>query len=165
MEKTIMVELTGHADQYRLDERAYERLTGFLERAARRLQDDPDRAEVLGDLERSVGDRLAALVGSGDRLVTAADMDVILDEIGAVDTGHDQEADKVGMVPRKRRLHRIREGQQVAGVCTGLAAYAELDVDWVRTVFVLGTLVTAGILGLVYIALAFILPVGSKREA
>jgi phage shock protein PspC (stress-responsive transcriptional regulator) len=35
----------------------------------------------------------------------------------------------------------------------------------VRTGFVLGTLVTAGILGLVYIALAFILPVEATREA
>ena len=50
-------------------------------------------------------------------------------------------------------------------MCNGLAAYAELDVDWVRTGFVLGTLVTAGILGLVYIALVFILPVASTREA
>ena len=50
-------------------------------------------------------------------------------------------------------------------MCAGLAAYAELDVDWVRTFFVLGTLVTAGILGLVYIALAFILPIAEKQEA
>ena len=68
------------------------------------------------------------------------------------------------MRPRGRRLQRIREGQQIAGVCNGLAVYAQLDVAWVRTLFVLGTLVTAGILGLVYIALAFILPVASKRE-
>jgi phage shock protein PspC (stress-responsive transcriptional regulator) len=54
---------------------------------------------------------------------------------------------------------------QIAGVCTGLAAYAELDVDWVRTLFVLGTLVTAGILGWVDIALACILPIADRREA
>jgi phage shock protein PspC (stress-responsive transcriptional regulator) len=51
------------------------------------------------------------------------------------------------------------------GGSNGLAAYAELDVAWLRTLFVLGTLVTAGILGFVYIALAFILPIDSKREA
>ena len=62
---------------------------------------------------------------------------------------------------RPRRLKRVREGQQIAGVCTGLAAYSEIDVDWVRTVFVLGTLVTAGVLGIVYIAMAFILPVAA----
>ena len=90
----------------------------------------------------------------------------VLEEIGAVDTGHDPASGGAPTrAPKPRRLHRIREGQQIAGVCTGLAAYAELDVDWVRTVFFLGTLVTAGFLGLVYIALAFILPVAETREA
>jgi phage shock protein C len=166
MDKTITIALSGHTDQYQLEQDAYDRLAGYLDRAASRLQDDPDRAEVLGDLERSVGDKLAALLGSDDRLVTAADIDGVLEVIGAVDTGHDDPvADEAMTQPRARRLQRIREGQQVAGVCNGLAAYAELDVDWVRTGFVLGTLVTAGILGLVYIALVFILPVASTREA
>ena len=34
MKKTIMVGLTGHDAQYRLDEDAYERLSGYLDRAA-----------------------------------------------------------------------------------------------------------------------------------
>ncbi len=162
MDKTILIRLTGHEEQYRLDDEAYDRLTRYLERAALRLRDDPDRAEVLADLERSVGDRLGASVGSADRVTSAADIDGILDEIGTVDTGEDA-APAEGVDRPRRRLQRIREGQQIAGVCTGLAAYAELDVDWVRTLFVLGTLVTAGILGLVYIALAFILPVAQRR--
>jgi phage shock protein PspC (stress-responsive transcriptional regulator) len=162
MDKTIQITLAGHVEQYRLDEDAYDRLSSFLERAALRLHDDPDRAEVLGDLERSVGDRLAASGGAGDRLVTAADIDRILEEIGTVDTGHDAPPEAVGPTPRARHLHRIREGRQLAGVCNGLAAYAELRVDWVRTFFVLATLVTAGIFGLVYVALAFILPVTDR---
>jgi phage shock protein PspC (stress-responsive transcriptional regulator) len=164
MDKTIMVGLSGHPDQYRLEEAAYDRLTGYLDRAASRLQDDPDRAEVLRDLEGSIGDKLAALVGSGDRLVTATDIDRILDEIGAVDTGRDPGPEEADTKPRPRRLRRIREGQQLAGVCNGLADYAELRIDWVRTLFLLGTVVTGGILGLVYIALAFILPVSATRE-
>lgn len=166
MDKTTTIGLSGHAEQYRLDEDAYDRLARYLERAASRLHDDPDRAEVLGDLERSVGDKLAVLLATGDRLVTAADIDGILEEIGAVDTGHDPVADEVGVPPppRRRRLERIREGQQLAGVCNGLAAYAELRVDWVRTGFVLGTVFSAGIFGLVYVALAFIMPVAATRE-
>ena len=49
----------------------------------------------------------------------------------------------------------------MAGVCTGLAAYAEIDVAWVRTLFVFATILTAGIFLLVYVALAFILPVAA----
>ena len=166
MDKTIVITLTGHPVGYRLHEAAYERLTEYLDRATARLQDDPDRAEVLGDIERSVGDKLAALLGSDDRLVTAADIDGVLDEIGAVDTGHEPAMDEsIGRQPRPRRLYRLREGKQMAGVCAGLAAYSEIDVAWVRTLFVLGTVVTAGVLALVYIALAFILPVAPTRAA
>ena len=165
MDKTIMIGLTGHADQYRLDEDAYDRLERYLERAAVRLRDDPDQAEILGDLERSVGDKLAALLGSGDRLVTAADIDGVLEELGAVDTGQEPSPAETAAPARVRRLQRIRKGQQLAGVCNGLAAYADLPVDWVRTGFILATVVTAGIFGLVYVALAFILPVAETREA
>src|SRR3954447_4315777 len=114
MDKTITVTLTGHADQYRLEQDAYDRLARYLDRAASRLQDDPDRAEVLGDLERSVGDRLDALVGPDDRLVTAVDMDNILEEVGAVDIGHEPGSGQADPKPRRRRLRRIRQGQQIA---------------------------------------------------
>jgi phage shock protein PspC (stress-responsive transcriptional regulator) len=162
MDKTILVGLNGHTERYRLDTNAYDRLRRYLDRAAVRLNDEADRDEVLGDLERSIGDRLAALPESGDRIVSAADVEGILDEIGVVDTGMGAEPDEDVRAPRRRRLQRIREGQEIAGVCNGLASYAEVDVDWVRTVFVLGTIVTAGILGLVYIALIFILPIAPK---
>lgn len=165
MNKTIFISLTGHPRRFELDEAAHERLAGYLERAAARLSDDPDRAEVLGDLERSVGDKLGVVIGSSGRLITTSDIDGVLEAIGAVEGGRDDGPSGGDAQPRRRRLQRIREGQQLAGVCTGLAAYSEIRVDWVRTLFVLGTVFTGGILGLVYIALAFILPVRSTREA
>jgi len=167
MDKTISVGLSGHDQQFRMEQGAYDSLVRYLERAEGRLQDDPDRAEVLRDLERSIGDRLAALPGTGDRLVTADEIEEVLDEVGAVDTGRADEHEGVPPAgqPRRRRLTRIREGQQIAGVCTGLAAYSEIRVDWVRTIFVLAALVTAGLFVIVYIAMAFILPVVEAPEA
>ena len=167
MEKTISIGLNGHPEQYRLEDDAYQALQRYLDRAADRLHDDPDRAEVLGDLERSIGDKLAAIPGTAQRIVTRAEIDSVLDQIGAVDTGDGAAADgtsTAGAAPpgKRRRLRRIRQGQMVAGVCAGLADYAEIRVDWVRTLFVLGSLVTGGILGIVYIALVFILPVEDK---
>ena len=53
----------------------------------------------------------------------------------------------------------------IFGVCNGLAEYADLDVDWVRTMFFFAALVTAGLFILVYIAMAFILPIEETREA
>ena len=52
----------------------------------------------------------------------------------------------------------------LAGVCNGLAAYSEIRVDWVRTLFVGATLLTAGAFVLVYVALVFILPVDADAR-
>jgi phage shock protein PspC (stress-responsive transcriptional regulator) len=161
MDKTIVVGLSGHAGEYRLDEEAHDRLTRYLDRAARRVPDDSERAEVLGDLERSIGDKLDAQLGTDQRLITAADIDAVLEEIGAVDTGHEPVAEEADTRPR-RRLYRIREGQQIAGVCTGIAARYEVGVDWVRTGFWAATIVTLGIFLVIYITLAFALPVVDK---
>lgn len=165
MDTTISVSLSGHDQGFRMEQGAYDRLVRYLDRAEVRLQEDPDRAEVLRDLERSIGDRLAALPGMGDRLVTADEIEAVLDEVGAVDTGRSDEPVPPAGQPRRRRLTRVREGQMIAGVCTGLAAYSEIRVDWVRTIFVLAALVTAGFFVVVYIAMAFILPVVEAPEA
>ena len=166
MDKTIVITLNGHPEGYRLRDDAYDRLTHYLDGAASRLRDDPDRAEVLGDLERSIGDRLAAAIGSEDRLVTLADIDGVLEAIGTVDTGRDPEPEDSGAAPpRPRRLRRIKEGQWLAGVCTGLADYSDIRVDWVRTLFIFAALLTAGGFLLVYVAMAFILPVSPTSES
>ena len=165
MDKTISVSLSGHDQQFRMEQGAYDRMARYLDRAEGRLQEDPDRAEVLRDLERSIGDRLAVLPGSADRLLTADEVEDVLDQVGAVDTGRADEPVAAAGLPRRRRLTRIREGQMIAGVCTGLAAYSEIRVDWVRTIFVFAALVTAGFFIIVYIAMAFILPVVEAPEA
>ena len=50
-------------------------------------------------------------------------------------------------------------------MCNGLADYAEIDVGWVRTLFLFGIPLTSGILILVDVVMAFILPVSATREA
>jgi len=165
VDKTLVISLNGHARQFRLEGDAYDLLSYYLDRAAARLPDNSDRAEVLGDLERSVGDKLVAVLGSEDRVITAADIEAIVEEIGGVEADGETGSDD-GLLPRRlRRLHRIREGKQIAGVCTGLANYADIDLAWVRTGFVLATVFTAGFFAVVYVVLAFVLPITPTSEA
>lgn len=165
MQKVVDVSLSGHAEPYRLHEDAYDALRRYLERAGARLRDDPDRAEVIGDLERSIGERLTNLVRSGTGVIDAVAINAILEEVGAVDTeGGEPVAAPVDRPRARRRLYRIREGQEWAGVCTGLAAYAELEVNVVRWVFVGLGLVTVGLFLLVYVVAMFVLPVVATRE-
>ena len=56
-----------------------------------------------------------------------------------------------------KKLYRIKDGAIIAGVCTGLAAYFDADVNLVRILTVVAVCTTG--VGLVaYIAAALILP-------
>jgi phage shock protein C len=161
VEKTIEISLGGRAERFRLEQDAYDRLARYLDRAGARLPHDADRAEVLGDLERAVADRLSAIPGDPDRVIGPREIDGVIEAIGGVGADADAGAGAADWTPRpeerRRRLVRIHEGKQMAGVCTGLAAYADIDVNWVRFVFLVATTFTAGAFALVYVALAFIL--------
>ena len=61
--------------------------------------------------------------------------------------------------PRTRKLYRLREGHWIAGVCTGLAAYARVDVVLIRLIFILAGVFSGGVAILVYVILAFVMPI------
>jgi phage shock protein PspC (stress-responsive transcriptional regulator) len=165
MQRVIDIHLAGHPSPFRLDEDAYDALRSYLERAWAGVADAADQAEVAGDLERSIGARLSERMAAEPRILMLADVEAVLTDIGPVGGGDVPPVSLPPGRPRRRRLYRIREGQQLAGVCTGLAAYSEIDIAWIRTIFVFASLITFGGFLIVYLALAFILPVVPTEEA
>jgi phage shock protein C len=163
MQKVIQIKLSGHSTMFQLDEDACNAVQSYLDRARARLKNDPDRDEVLRDLEQSIGDKLALVLGSENRIVNRGEIDSVLAQVGAVDTGS-SDAKVESSLDRPRRLCRIEEGRQIAGVCQGLATYSSISVQWVRTIFVIGTMVTGGVLALVYLVLMFVLPVARTHD-
>jgi len=169
MNTTITVELGGK--RFTLDEPAYRALRSYLDRASARLGGHPDRLEVVAGLERSIAAKLERRAPAGgvcDEAVLAA----ALGEVGRVD-GPDlgrPEDDEPGLStasydtrPRTRRLYRLRDGK-IAGVCAGLAAFAEIDVGIVRLLFIIAALFSFGLLLAVYVVLMFVLPVAHTDE-
>ena len=165
MHRVIDIHLVGHTSPFRVHEDAFDGLSRYLDQARSRLADDPDRAEVMNDLERSIGAKLTDRLGSDDHILTLEDVRAVLDEVGSVGADDGGSTPAVMDRPRRRRLYRIQEGQDIAGVCTGIAAYSEIPLDWIRGIFTLLALVTAGLFVLVYFAVAFFLPVAPTREA
>ena len=157
MQRVIQLNLFDHPDSFRLNEDAYLVLRAYLDRAERRLANNPDREEVLRDLDRSIGEKFTHLLRSENRVITRDEVEFVLRRIGDIDTG-DPIVDETPPAGR-RRLRRIQEGQWLYGVCTGLAAYSGIRLDWVRTIFILLSGVTGGIPVLIYLVLMFALPV------
>jgi phage shock protein PspC (stress-responsive transcriptional regulator) len=161
MEKIIQINFSGHAETFRCSEEAYTALTQYLERARLRLKNDPDHAEVIRDLERSIGEKLSARVAGQARTIEVADVAAVLAEVGQVDPGNG--APNADAPRRSHRFMRIEEGKDILGVCLGLSEYSKIDVEWLRFLFLVLAGVTGGIFILVYFAMAFFMPVAATR--
>ena len=63
----------------------------------------------------------------------------------------------------EKKLHRVKEGAKLAGVCTGLAKYFNIDVTIIRLVWAL-FVVLGGSGILLYIVAALIIPEEPKDQ-
>ena len=61
-----------------------------------------------------------------------------------------------------KRVYKERFDKKFLGVCGGLAQYFQFDASIIRLLFVIATILTGGIVLLVYFFLAFVLPMGPK---
>lgn len=171
MQKVISINLNGNA--YQLDESGYETLREYLAGAERQLAGNPDRREIMADLEQAIADKCATYLGPHKTVVSSTEVAQIVAEMGPVDgtagqkagdadAGAADAAKRAAETPR--RLFRIPSGQMIAGVCTGLAAYFKVDVTLVRIGFVLATLLTKGAAIVAYIVMMFVVPEASTAE-
>lgn len=168
MQKVITINLNGHA--YQIEEGGYAALVAYLEGAERQLKDNPDRAEIVADLEQAIGEKCLRFLSAHKTVVTSSEVEHIIKEMGPVDgapgatgTGNGAgESTASGAAPK--RLYLIREGAMLAGVCAGLAAYLNIDPTIVRIIFIALAVVTKGAFVLVYFVLAVVIPSANTSE-
>jgi phage shock protein PspC (stress-responsive transcriptional regulator) len=142
MRQVITIDLNGRL--YHLDERGYDELRIYFEHAQAALVANPDRSEIVRDLEQSIGEKLMRYTGPENGVANAADVEELLREIGPVE-GTDAAAvpparDAASSQTRSgapRRLSLVREGAMIGGVCNGIAEYFTIDPTWVRIAAVL----------------------------
>lgn len=172
MERVVTINLNGNP--YQLEEPAYDALRSYMSRAEAALGSNPDKAEIVRDLEQAIADKCAAQLKPGKSVVSAAEMTRVLEEMGPVegeaDAGAQQQNQNGGAAPQHepwrpaRRLYRIYDDGAWTGVSAGMAAYAGVDVAWVRVFWVLSALFTGGFTALVYLVMIFAVPVASTSE-
>src|SRR5690242_7263308 len=84
MQKVVGINLNGNA--YQLEEPGYEALRAYLERAESRLQANPDRAEIMADLEQAIAEKCGRYLGASKNVVTAGEIETIIAEMGPVES-------------------------------------------------------------------------------
>jgi phage shock protein PspC (stress-responsive transcriptional regulator) len=170
MQKVISINLNGNA--YQLEEGGYDALREYLASAERELAGNPDRAEVMSDLEQAIADRCRKFLGPHKSVVTTHEIEEIVREMGPIEApgeapgsgGKDNPTQGEGSAAPPKRLYRIQAGAMIAGVCTGLATYFGMDVALIRTVFVVVAILTKGAAIVAYIVMMFVIPEASTPE-
>jgi phage shock protein C len=141
------------------DEAANTRLERYLAESASLLEGDPDPQEILGDLEQAVADQCTRRMRPDQTVVTLAELEPALEEIGSVQVSGGATAfTQTTREATPRVLQQFSEGAVISGVCIGLARYFQLDVTLLRVIAVLLLLGTGGAMVLVYLGLMLLMP-------
>src|ERR1700684_3948196 len=82
MNKVVTIHLDGIA--YSLEEGAYDALRAYLDAAKTTLSQNPDKDEIIKDLEQAIGAKLSAYLNAHKNVVTQVDVDAVLAEMGPV---------------------------------------------------------------------------------
>jgi phage shock protein PspC (stress-responsive transcriptional regulator) len=166
MKRVVAVELNGMS--FNFDEDAYDALRAYLRRAEAQLTNDPGRAEVIADLERSIAEKCQPFLNAQKNVVSADELRGVLAQIGGVDgsaTDSGSGDTRSSFTTNDDRpLVQVRDGAMVSGVCNGLAARFGLDVTLIRVIFVVLAIATSGGFILVYIAMMFLIPYDTNIE-
>ncbi len=181
MKKIININLSGRVIP--IEDAAYENLKQYIESLRRYFAGEEGRDEIINDIESRIAELMNDKVRKGSAAITEADIQEITASMGSVRDF--EEADAAERItsektttdagagtgagasagaqtytqPRfKGRLYRNEGDKLLGGVCSGLAAYMNVDPSVVRLLFAIITFGGFGMGVLIYIILWIVLP-------
>ncbi len=156
------VSVTAKLNRFTLqfEQAAFARLEAYFADAERVLEGNPDRAEILADLEEAVADQCRRRMRHDQAIVSLAELEPALEEIGRVQPPGPAErpAQPRPSPGSPRPLHQVSQGALLSGVCLGLAQYFRIDVTLLRVIAVVLLVFSAGTMIFVYALLMLLLP-------
>ncbi|MGC9151500.1 MAG: PspC domain-containing protein [Microbacter sp.] len=164
MKKTISMNLNGSV--FQIDEDAFEVLRQYLDAVSDHLHNEPGQKEIMNDIEARIAELLLERIHRSGQVVTVEMVEEIIQVMGhPSDYGEETEAsaDSSTEAPKEshkphRRLYRDPENAFLAGILSGLAIYLNMDVVWLRILFVILVLLGVGTIIPIYLVLWLVIP-------
>ncbi|MBR5661017.1 MAG: PspC domain-containing protein [Bacteroidales bacterium] len=177
MKKVINASIGGR--NFSLDEDAYGRLSSYFEHFKSRLNQESQAArdEVMSDLEGRIAELFDQ--GTGGASYRVVDLDLVKKVVGQLgmpdgsaepvgsSTGSSTSGNETKSGPdftyagekgeAKKRLFRDPDNKAIGGVCSGVAAFLNIDITIVRIILLLALLLWGSGL-LVYVVLWIVVP-------
>ena len=134
MKKVVNVSLAGRS--FTLEEDAYKRLNEYLKHYESRLTVSPaQRAEVMEEIEGRIAELFYESAGGTDRVVSLALVEQVAKALGMPDGTSESSGSSYTYGPSynpEKKLYRDVDDKKIAGVCSGLAIYLDVDVTLIR---------------------------------
>lgn len=167
MEKTTQIVIGS--TPFSLTEKAYAKLAAYLEELKVHFANEPEKEEIIKDIESRIAEKL---LSKKNKVITEADIEAVTAEIGTAsefderdDRGQKTEETTEAKQQEKshKRFYRDTDNAMIAGVCSGIAAYFDIDPIIPRIIFVI-SIFGGGAGVLIYILLWVITPEASTTS-
>lgn len=169
MNKIIQINLAGQAVS--IDELAYKSLSEYLNTLENHFSNTEDGGEILADIEARIAELFFGKIKKGNAFINAADVKEAISLMGTPeDMGIDEDAGEHTNTSSQnyaystdKKLFRDTDDRVLGGVCSGIAAYFDMDTSIVRIAVIL-LIVFTGIPLLAYFILWIVLPEATTPE-
>ncbi|MFN8208904.1 MAG: PspC domain-containing protein [Bacteroidales bacterium] len=158
MKKTQTVNIGGLV--FNIDEDAYSRLSNYLLEIEGRFVNQDERKEIMADIEFRIGELLKPRITPYKQVITLADIEEVIRVMGepqAFSGVQEEEEPGKRRTGSNRRMYRDGDHRVLGGVCSGMAAYWDIDPVLVRILFLLAFF-GFGIGILIYLILWIVIP-------
>ena len=161
MNKTINVNLANTF--FHIDETAYEVLKSYLKKLEKAFQKTQGKEEILRDIEVRIAELFQERKQSKEQVISIEDVESVIETLGQpedfiTDTEEDfKESLKENRNPN-RKLYRDPDDKYIGGVASGLGYFFGIDTSWIRILWLVFSLFSAGTLILIYLVLWMVIP-------
>ncbi len=170
MKKIININLSGRVVP--IEDSAYEKLQEYIESLRRYFVNEEGRDEIINDIEGRIAELMSEKVRKGADSITDDDVNEIANSMGRPEdfegevvkeqsyssSNTTQQTQAETPPKQKRRLYRDTSDKFIGGVCSGIAAYLNVDPAIVRILFAIITFGGFGLGFMAYIILWILLP-------
>ena len=136
MKKTINAAIGGCS--FTIDEDAYNRIEEYLDSFMAGLDGSTGSKTAADELEIRIADLLKEKLGKRE-VVDLGIVNAVLNQTGPVSTERKEREERSEYCDenreRVRKFFRDRDGKKIAGVCSGLALYLNIDATIIRIIF------------------------------
>ena len=169
MKKTISINIASTS--FFIDEDAYSALKDYLKRIEAWFSDKEGGQEIISDIESRLSELFAERINPRLGVITNDLVKEVVLIMGQPEDiageGEDKSSDNEQRgrkssydyePPRRRRLYRDPDNKVLGGVCSGIAAYFNIDPVIVRVIFAILPFLSFGVIIPVYIVLWIAMP-------